>query len=167
MKIFITGLPGCGKTFLIRKIVEEFKDKIKISGFFTEEIREKGKRIGFKIVDISTGKSGILAGIDIKGPKISKYGVNLKALKEIGIKAIRKESQLVVIDEIGAMELLSEKFREEIKNLMNSNKNLLATLHRKYVKEYGKYGILIHLRRENWKTVFKDIKEKILKTINF
>jgi len=62
MKIFITGLPGVGKTTIILKVTKELKNHdLKIGGFVTQEIREKGKRVGFKIKALDTGEEGILA----------------------------------------------------------------------------------------------------------
>jgi nucleoside-triphosphatase len=104
--IFITGLPGCGKTTLIKEILKELK--IPAKGFFTEEIRKEGERIGFKIVTLSK-KEGILAEKGFKSLyRVSKYGVILKDLEEIGVREIEeglKGDFLIVVDEIGKMEL--------------------------------------------------------------
>jgi len=127
--IFVTGPPGCGKTTLIKEILKELK--LKAGGFFTEEIREGGMRKGFKIITLD-GKEGILAHVDIKSPlKVSKYGVNLKDLEEIGVKEIEKnlkENFLIVVDEIGKMEIFSSKFREAILKALNSKNKILGTI---------------------------------------
>ena len=102
--IFITGKPGCGKTTLIKEISKELKPKI--FGFYTEEIREKEKRVGFKIKTLDK-KEGILAHIKFKSKyQVGKYKVNLKDLEEIGVSALEKaikEKKIVLIDEIGKM----------------------------------------------------------------
>lgn len=127
--IFITGLPGCGKTTLIKEILKELK--IPARGFFTQEIREGGERIGFEIVTLS-GKKGILAKKGFESPyKVSKYGVNLKDLEEIGVKEVEeglKEDCLIVVDEIGKMELFSMKFREIISKALDSKNKVLGTI---------------------------------------
>jgi nucleoside-triphosphatase len=119
--LLITGMPGCGKTSLIKEILREFS--IPAYGFFTEEIREGEKRVGFKIVTLS-GKIGILAkkGID-SNLRVSQYGVILKDLEEIGVKEIEKGlngKNLIVIDEIGTMELFSERFKEVVSRALRS-----------------------------------------------
>jgi nucleoside-triphosphatase len=167
--IFITGLPGCGKTTLIKEILKELK--IPAKGFFTEEIRKKGKRVGFKIVTLS-GKEGVLAEKRFKSPyKVSKYGVILKDLEEIGVKEIEeglKGDFLVVVDEIGKMELFSEKFREIILKALDSQKNkILGTIMLKpnpfcdKIKQ-RKDTKVFYLERENKERV----KEEILNLLS-
>lgn len=127
--IFITGLPGCGKTTLLKEILREVN--LQARGFFTEEIRKNGKRVGFKIINLE-GKEGILAYKGLKSPfLVSKYGVNLEDLEEIGIKEIEKgltEECILVVDEIGKMELFSQKFREVILKALDSKNKVLGTI---------------------------------------
>jgi nucleoside-triphosphatase len=127
--IFITGLPGCGKTTLIKEILKELK--LDAGGFFTEEIRERGIRKGFKIITLD-GKEGILAHVDIESPyRISRYGVNIKDVEEIGVKSILKgikENKIIIIDEVGKAEMLSEKFRKIVLMALNSQKKVLGTI---------------------------------------
>ena len=127
--IFITGRPGCGKTTLIKEILAELK--ISARGFFTQEIRRGGERIGFEIITL-TGKKGILAEKGFRSPyQVSKYGVLLKDLEEIGVKEIEdglKENCLIMADEIGKMELFSPKFREVILKVLDSKNKVLGTI---------------------------------------
>ena len=127
--IFITGKPGCGKTTLIKEILKKLKSKI--SGFYTEEIREKGERIGFKIKTLDK-KEGILAHINLKSRyQLGKYKVNLKDLEEIGVLAIKraiKEKKIVLIDEIGKMELFSVRFQDAVIKALESKKKVLGTI---------------------------------------
>lgn len=127
--IFITGLPGVGKTTLVKEILEILK--LEASGFYTVEIREKGQRKGFKIFSLD-GKEGILAHTEIKSHfRVSKYKINLKDLEEIGVKSILdglKEKKLIVIDEIGKMELKSGRFKEAVKLALNSENRILGTI---------------------------------------
>jgi nucleoside-triphosphatase len=164
--IFITGLPGCGKTTLIKEILKELK--ILAKGFFTEEIRKEGERIGFKIVTLS-GKEGILAEKGFKSPyRVSKYGVILKDLEEIGVREIEeglKGDFLIVVDELGKMELFSNKFREVILRALDSQKNkILGTITLKSnpfcdkIKQRKDTKIL-YLTRENRERIKKEILE--------
>lgn len=109
----LTGRPGVGKTTIIREIAEQLGEAA--GGFYTAEIGASGRRRGFRIVTLD-GREGILAHMDVKGPpRVSKYGVNLKDLEEIGaaavLRAVDKDS-CVVVDEIGKMELFSQPFRD-------------------------------------------------------
>ena len=127
--IFIIGKPGCGKTTLITEILEELK--LNAGGFYTTEIREKGKRLGFKIITLD-GDKGILAHVNIKSPyRVSKYKVNIKDLEEIGVKSILnalKENKLVLIDEVGSMELYSEEFKKAVTSALDSKNEVLGTI---------------------------------------
>jgi len=166
--IFITGIPGCGKTTLIKEILEELK--IEAGGFFTQEIRERGERKGFKIITLD-GKEGILAHQNINSKfRVSKYGVNLKDLEEIAVPSILKaidEGKIVVIDEIGKAELFSEKFKEAVFKALNSKNKVLGTI--KISKDFFTEKIrkredtkIFYLKREE-----KDkIKEEILKILS-
>lgn len=126
--ILLTGRPGVGKTTVIRQIAEELGDAA--GGFYTSEIREHGQRKGFKLVTLD-GQKATLAHTDIEaGPRVSKYRVNLPALDEIGVVAIRgalERAQYVIIDEIGKMELFSEQFREAVKEAVYSDKPAIGT----------------------------------------
>ena len=110
----MTGQPGTGKTALIKEALA--RTKVKGGGFYTEEIRTGGTRQGFRIVALD-GQEAILAHVSISSPyQVSKYRVDTDALDRVGVAALRqalKESDLVVIDEIGKMELcpLSSKKR--------------------------------------------------------
>ena len=103
----------------------------KAGGFYTREIRCQGVRQGFEIVTLD-GASAILAHINIDSPyRVSKYGVDTKNLDKVGVSALRRaiqECDIVVIDEIGKMELFSSAFREAVLEVLNSRKKLLGTI---------------------------------------
>jgi nucleoside-triphosphatase len=127
--ILLTGRPGVGKTTIIKRIADRLGDSA--GGFYTTEIREGGRRQGFNIVTLD-GKEGILSHVDIKhSPRVSKYGVNLRDLEEIGVAALRRavaEAQWVIVDEIGKMELFSPAFREAIVEAIESNCVVVGTV---------------------------------------
>lgn len=127
--ILITGKPGCGKTSLIREIIQELN--LNAGGFFTQEIRERGVRRGFKIITLN-GKEGILADVTITSPyRVSKYKVNIKDLEKIGVKSILealKKNKIIIIDEIGKMEMFSEKFKKAVISALSSKNLVLGTI---------------------------------------
>ena len=125
----LTGPPGSGKTRLIKQAVARLE--IKAGGFYTEEIKSQGVRQGFRLVTLD-GETAVLSHLYFKSPhRVSKYGVDVESLDKVGVAAVNraiKECDLVVIDEIGKMELFSAKFREAVLNILNSDKRLLATI---------------------------------------
>jgi nucleoside-triphosphatase len=161
--VLITGQPGCGKTTLLMELVKELN--LDAGGFYTKEIREKGIRRGFKIITLDR-KEGILAHQNFKSPyRVSKYGVNIKDLEEIGVKSILKglkENKIIVIDEIGKAEILSEKFRKTVLVALNSEKKVLGTIKFTYdpftdkIKKRSDTKIF-YLTRENREKVKKEI----------
>jgi len=125
----LTGRPGTGKTSLIKQAVAEVRAKA--GGFYTEEIRSQGVRQGFKLVTLD-GQDAILAHINIHSPyRVSRYGVDIDSLDRVGVSALHKAAQqcdLVVIDEIGKMELFSANFREAVLQIIGSGKRVLGTI---------------------------------------
>ena len=125
----LTGRPGMGKTSLIKQAVAVVKDEA--GGFYTEEIRSQGVRQGFRLVTLD-GQEVILAHINIHSPyRVSKYGVDIDSLDRVGVSALHKAARqcdLVVIDEIGKMELFSADFRRAISQMIDSGKRILGTI---------------------------------------
>ncbi len=125
----LTGGPGVGKTTLIKQAID--KAQVNAGGFFTEEIRAGGVRHGFRIVTLD-GRSAILAHIDIRSHnRVSKYGVDVESLDTLGVAALKdaiRECDVVVIDEIGKMELFSPAFKDAVLEALDSKKRVLGTV---------------------------------------
>jgi nucleoside-triphosphatase len=132
-KILLTGLPGCGKTTAIMKIIDAL-DCEKVAGFYTQEIRQNNVRKGFSWKRLD-GAEGILAHVDIKSRfKVGKYGVDVAGFEEAVVPVLdagRTDVELFVIDEIGKMECFSEKFVVAVRRLFASEKSVLATVAKK------------------------------------
>ncbi|MFC2017325.1 nucleoside-triphosphatase [Chloroflexota bacterium] len=125
----LTGKPGAGKTSLIKQAVAEMKGKA--GGFYTEEIRTQGVRQGFRLVTLD-GQDAILAHVNIRRPyRVSRYGVDIDSLERVGVVALHRaarECDLVVVDEIGKMELFSASFREAILQIIDSGQRVLGAI---------------------------------------
>ena len=125
----LTGGPGVGKTTIIKRALKNVH--LSAGGFFTEEIKSGGIRQGFRIITLD-GDSAILSHINIKGRnRVGKYGVDTENLDRVGVSALQKaiiERDIVVIDEIGKMELFSTNFREAVIQALNSDKRVLGTI---------------------------------------
>ena len=159
----LTGRPGMGKTSLIKQVVAQTVGKA--GGFYTEEIRSRGTREGFRLVTLD-GESAILAHVNIHSPhRVSKYGVDIDALEQVGVPALNKAAQqcdLVVIDEIGKMELFSVKFRETVSQIIDSGKRVLGTImlnpnpQADAIKRHPQVN-LITVTRDNYQQVLKEL----------
>ncbi len=132
-KILLTGLPGCGKTTAIMKIIDTLGCE-KVSGFYTREIRQNNVRKGFSWKRLD-GAEGILAHVDIKSRfKVGKYGVDVAGFENSVVPILdvgREDIELFVIEEIGKMECFSEKFVVAVRRLFASEKPVLATVAQK------------------------------------
>jgi nucleoside-triphosphatase len=129
MRLFLTGNPGVGKTTLIRAIAERLED-VTCAGFYTEEKRQRGQRVGFRVVTLD-GEEGNLASLVRQKPTVGKYSVHLEEFEKLALPNLdtaTTPADLYVIDEIGKMELLSRPFRGRIIELLAQPTNLLATI---------------------------------------
>jgi nucleoside-triphosphatase len=126
--ILLTGIPGIGKTTLIKKIADQVNELHPV-GFYTAEIRERGLRKGFELISLA-GRTGLLSHTGIKSPfRVGKYGVDLKGFEEfLASLSLPDSAKVVVIDEIGKMECFSEKFRTLITGILDSDRLLIATV---------------------------------------
>lgn len=127
--LLITGLPGVGKTTLIKKLSEALKSFHPI-GFYTEEIREGFERKGFELISLE-GKKGLLSHKDIRSPyKVGQYKVDIKSFENFldSISFFNPFTRLIIIDEIGKMECLSDQFKNLLKEILDSAKWVIATI---------------------------------------
>jgi nucleoside-triphosphatase len=132
--ILLTGRPGVGKTTIVNRVYEHYSaGGFKIEGMTTREVREAGARTGFMITDLSSGQEGWLAKKDLTaGPRVGSYVVVSDDLEKIGVAALERSmngaADLVIIDEIGPMEMTSASFRNNIFKVLNGNRTVLATV---------------------------------------
>ena len=126
--ILLTGPPGCGKSTVIEKLVKQIQRPV--IGFFTREIREEGRRVGFSINTLD-GKEGVLAHEDSKSPRrVGKYGVNIDELDRVAVPSMipRTADQIIIIDEIGKMECFSPLFRETLIKTLDSANPVIGSI---------------------------------------
>jgi len=132
--VFVTGRPGVGKTSVLLRAVDGLRNRgYKVGGMISREVREGGVRVGFEIIDFSTGQRGWLAHINQpSGPKVGKYRVNLTDLDAVGVSSVLdaiRNMDIIIIDEIGPMELFSSAFRDAVAQAVESGKPVLGTIH--------------------------------------
>lgn len=127
--MLLTGVPGIGKTTLIRRIAGCL-ERLHPVGFYTEEITEGGNRRGFSLVSLA-GERSVLSRVDFEGPlRVGKYRVDLAAFEEFldSIFSCGLGAGVFIIDEIGKMECLSRKFRQLVMELLDSDQLVIATV---------------------------------------
>ena len=132
--MILTGDPGVGKTTVLQKTVRALGEQsVSVGGMISREVREAGNRVGFEVLNIASDQVGWLARINQNsGPRVGKYRVNLGDLDGVGVRAINDAlaaSDVIAIDEIGPMELFSEKFKTSIRNVLESSKLVIAVVH--------------------------------------
>ncbi|MFZ0564720.1 MAG: nucleoside-triphosphatase [Chlamydiales bacterium] len=124
---FLTGPPSSGKTSAIKKIIAELS--FPASGFYTEEERIEGKRVGF-IMHTLSGESGYLAHEDIESEfHIRRFGVSIENIERIAVPSIRPlDNHIIILDEIGKMECFSERFIQAAREALDSSNIVIGTI---------------------------------------
>lgn len=136
IKIGITGLPGAGKTTALLRVIEMLKaDELSIGGMINEPIMEGRYRVGFTTRNLLTGETAVFAQNGFESKIIvGKMGVDIPTLERVGVQAIKdacEQCDIIVIDEVGKMEVESELFSEVVKEALKLDKPMLITLHKK------------------------------------
>jgi nucleoside-triphosphatase len=130
VRFLVEARPGAGKTTALRRMLTLLREAgVPLGGFTTEELRERGRRVGFAVESVD-GERATLAHVDRRGPpRVGRYGVDLRAFERIALPALRPRSGCVVlVDEIGRMELASERFRSRLERLLDEPAPLVATI---------------------------------------
>jgi len=158
--ILLEGEPGVGKTTLVMEIARRLSDH-RIGGFYTEEIREHGRRVGFSVASFS-GQNGILAHVNfMSGPTVGKYRVDIPGFEKIavsGLEAALTDSSIILIDEIGKMELFSDRFKNILPRCFASGKPLIATI----LSRSHPYADQLKIRRDVQRiTVTRENRERL------
>ena len=136
IKIGITGLPGSGKTYALLRVIEMLKDEdLTIGGMIDEPLSDGKRRTGFSVRNIKTGETQVFASAEIESKiMIGKIGVDLAKFEQVGITAIKMacaECDIIVIDEVGKVEVESQAFIDAVKEALDVNKPMILTLHKK------------------------------------
>jgi len=128
-----TGPPGCGKTTAVKAVAEKLRAAgVPVGGMITSEVRSGGLRIGFVVQDIESGESAPLAEIGEGYPRVGKYVVYTANLERVGVRAIVnavKNGSVVVIDEVGPMELTSQSFISSVDQALRESTAAIVTVH--------------------------------------
>ncbi|MFE1882979.1 nucleoside-triphosphatase [Streptomyces diastatochromogenes] len=133
-RILLEGRPGAGKTTALRRLAALLPTH-SATGFTTEEIRQSGARVGFALETL-TGRREVLAHVDLPGPpRVGKYGVDPGVMERLALPSLRPAAteeaagRLVLIDELGRMELACTAFRHAVDALFAADIDVVATVH--------------------------------------
>lgn len=127
--LLLTGKPGTGKTTALKKAIKLIEARA--GGFYTEEIRKGGERVGFDIVTLSGDRQAMAKKGSESPHRVGSYGIDVDTIDTLATGSIADAiayDDLIVIDEIGKMELFSRAFRSIVVNALDSRKPVLAVI---------------------------------------
>ena len=136
IKIGITGLPGAGKTYALLRVIEMLKEEDAVIGGMIDEPVIDGKhRVGFTVRDLLSGETEVF--VDTETPSkimVGRIGIDLSKFESVAVSAIENacaEADIIVIDEIGKVEVESEAFVKAVRAALEVDKPMIITLHKK------------------------------------
>ena len=161
MNIFLTGLPGIGKTTIIKKVIEKLNRST--CGFFTNEEREGETRVGFK-VETLFGMQGVLAHKDLKSKyRVGNYGIAVTGFEKIVSRELERclrGSSIIIIDEIGKMELFSRRFQDLVLECLDAPNPVLGTI------MYGHHPFVERIKKREDVKIFEVTRKNRNQMVN-
>ena len=154
--VLLTGRPGIGKTTAVERLVELAREReATVRGVFSPEICDDGERVGFRITDVATGSSEVMAHVDYDEPSVGRYGVNTSVVDKIAREAIvADDADLVVVDEVAPMQTHSDIFIERVRAVLDSETPVVAV-----VQEACETGFVGSVKQRDDTTVVRVTKE--------
>jgi nucleoside-triphosphatase len=130
MLTLIEARPGAGKTTAVQRLAKLLQAQgVSLAGFVTQEVRQRGRRVGFSIQTLD-GEQATLAHQKLPGPpRVGRYGVDIETFERLALPALRAHADLILIDELGKMELASPAFRDVVAGLLERGTDVVATVH--------------------------------------
>jgi nucleoside-triphosphatase len=132
--IILTGAPSVGKTTIVMDVAQKLKARgVRVGGVVSREVRTGNVRIGFEFIDLATNDRDVLASVNRNGPKVGKYFVNLAGCRFAAdrVKNALINSDVIICDEVGPMELKSNEFIDTVKYLLKTDKKAIVVIHQK------------------------------------
>ncbi|MFZ0892948.1 MAG: NTPase [Candidatus Nitrosopolaris sp.] len=168
--IVLTGAPGVGKTTAVIRVARALKERgVKVGGIVCRELRINNMRVGFEFIDLTSNDRSVLASITGNGPKVGKYFVNIAGCRSAAERLTNavRNSDVIICDEIGPMELKSKEFIDSIKNLLEVNKKVIVVVHQKLqhplTDEFrNKSSLLINLDLKNREKVNEILLDRLI-----
>lgn len=134
--LLVTGPPRVGKSTVLDRLVAALEaEGLDVGGVRSPEIREEGRRVGFRIVDVATGEGAVMAHRDRdRGPSVGSYRVDVDAVAQVAGPALeraREGADAAVVDEIAPMEVASDAFVEAARALLDAATPVVAAVHQR------------------------------------
>ncbi|NVO09372.1 MAG: hypothetical protein HXX16_05355 [Bacteroidales bacterium] len=135
-KIFIiTGAIGQGKTAMVQKVIDVFKEKgIAVGGIYSPRIIENSTTVGYNIIDIANCDNEEFMRLNANESvmEIGRYKILLKGLQK-GSDTLKsannKNNKIVIIDEVGNLECENHGWAASIQDLIDRpNTHLLLVV---------------------------------------
>ena len=127
--VLLVGRQGVGKTTLIKQLAQSLR-RGPIDGFYTEELREEGERLGCWLSTLD-GRQVLLAHRRMDSPyRVGAYKVNVTVLDEVAVGVIRRamrQALILFVDEIGKIELCSNTFQQVLEEAIVRGPRVVAT----------------------------------------
>ena len=172
-RIFLTGEPGCGKTTVIKKVTAALLEQgVSVGGVISDEIRPYGVRLGFTVEDLKTHEVGILAHVkQTEGPHVGKYRVNLHDISRVAVRGIERateDAEIIIVDELGPMELCSPEFIAAMEKALGSPKHFVGTIHRRAMHPLVKAirqnpgNQIVEVNARNREAIPRQIEEQVM-----
>jgi nucleoside-triphosphatase len=164
-RIAVTGSPGIGKSTLVAKVAATAG--MRVGGMLARDKRYKDRRVGFELLDLASGAIGVLADETGSGPQLGKYRVHPEDLDGIGAQAVENalNCDLIVVDEVGPMELSSKRFVYAVEMAMASSRPMLVVLHEwsnhRLAKKIRSTFHVITVTRENREALIDEISRAL------
>jgi len=161
--VILTGLPGVGKTKIIKRLLKDLNALI-VHGFYKESIIENNICKGFRTITTDL-KEQILAHQYIEGPhRIGEFGVNIEGFEKLILPelVLNRGTELFMIDEIGKMECLSAAFCTQLKNLLDSSYPVIATYATGAIPDLHELKtrsdvVIIQITKQNRESIWKNV----------
>src|SRR5918996_6456950 len=131
--IILTGAPSVGKTTIVMDVAQKLKARGVRVGGVVSKVRTGNVRIGFEFIDLATNDRDILASVTGDGPRVGKCFVNLTGCRFAAdrVKNALINSDVIICDEVGPMELKSNEFIDTVKYLLKTDKKAIVVIHQK------------------------------------
>lgn len=174
-KILITGKPHVGKTTLLKEMLSKFQftQDMPIYYVYTEEIVSGGRRIGYQIVSSQNPIPRCLATRDETARPLP-YDVNIDLLNCVADELKAQRNKILVVDEIGLMQMRSLKFSQAIFDIMNTpNCVLIGTVTQDSARNLTLEGIksnlmceCIEYTRDNHDALLRRLKSELASALS-
>ncbi|ADL51913.1 nucleoside-triphosphatase [Clostridium cellulovorans] len=171
--ILLSGEPRIGKTTALKKIIHSI-GKENCIGFYTEEIRGKFDRSGFQCVSLD-GTRKKIADVNLDtNVRMGRYGIDIEGFENFAIPILNNSytsNKITIIDEIGPIQFLSTKFKQEISNILTSSTCVIGTIFYNNHPDIDKIkripGVKIYyMAIENRTTILETVLQEIQQVVH-